>query len=259
MPKIDLKLIAAATLLLGLFAGFYIDNTILTKPRIQILTDTINNQSRTITTLETQLNTLEGEHTTLQALYDQLDAHNVPLNQYTQLQQQLEEKETEIESLQSQIDTLSNTIITKDSAINSLENDLSTLQSEYNNLQDRYDAVYNPISITYTVNNLIITLTTTTDSYPENTAISGNVNIKYTNGTPFQGTYKLSMYKVYINSGSPSGVYTLNGASIYTWNNPFVAGAGSYKLSLSELKDGSGTEVVSSSVLRSHVIYLFEG
>ena len=83
MPQIDLKTIAATALILGLFAGFYIDNTLLSKPHIETLTQTITEQTATITTLENQKNTLENEHNTLQALYDQLNANNVPLNQYT--------------------------------------------------------------------------------------------------------------------------------------------------------------------------------
>ena len=89
MP-IDTKTIAITTLILGLFAGFYIDNTLLSKPRIETLTQTITQQTATITTLENQLNTLENEHNTLQALCDQLNTNNVPLSQYTELQQQNE-------------------------------------------------------------------------------------------------------------------------------------------------------------------------
>jgi hypothetical protein len=259
MPKIDLKLIAATALILGLFAGFYADNTLQSKPRIQTLTDTVNQKTTLIADLETQLTTLQGEHTTLQALYDQLNTNNVPLNQYTQLQQHSLDQEIQIENQLTQITTLTNTLTTRENTINSLDAQLDILQSDYDRLQSRYDAVYNPLYVAFTANNLMINITTNTDTYPDNVPIAGTVTIKHLDGTPFQGTYKLSLYKVYINSGTPSGVYTINGASIYTWSSPFVLGAGSYKFSISEIKDPLGAEAVPSSLLRNQVIYLFVG
>ena len=258
MPKIDLKLIAATALILGLFAGFYADNTLLSKPRIQTLTDTVNQKTTLITDLETQLTTLQNEHTTLQALYDQLNTNNVPLNQYNQLQQHSLDQETQIENQQTQITTLTNTITTRENTINSLDAQLDILQSDYDRLQSRYDAAYNPVYVAFTANNLMINITTTTDTYPDNVPITGTVTIKHLDGTPFQGTYKLSLYKVYINSGTPSGVYNTSEAS-YTWISPFVLGAGSYKFSISEIKDPLGAEAVPSSQLRNQVIYLFVG
>jgi len=259
MPKIDLKLVAATTLILGLFAGFYIDNTLLSKPRIQTLTQTVTEQTTTITTLETQLDELGNEHDTLQALYDQLNANNVPLSQYNQLQDEktdleatITEQETQIESLLSSVDTLQ-------AIIDEKEADIQNLEAQLEDLQEEYDAIYNPLQVSFTSNGLTVTLTTTKDIYSDNTAISGTVIIRYTDGAPFHGTYKLSIYKVYVNSGTTSDSYDINGASTYTWSSPFVLGAGSYKLSLSEIKDTEGASVVPSTVLRSKVIYLFEG
>jgi hypothetical protein len=90
MPKIDTKLIIATAILLGLFVGFYIDNTILSKPRIQTLTETITQQTNNLTQLNNQLTTLQNQKNTLQALYDQLNENNVPNTIYNQLQQQSE-------------------------------------------------------------------------------------------------------------------------------------------------------------------------
>ena len=259
MPKIDLKLVAATTLILGLFAGFYIDNTLLSKPRIQTLTQTVTEQTANITTLETQLDELEDQHDTLQALYDQLNANNVPLSQYNQLQDEktdleatIAEQETQIESLLSSVETLETLIDEKDA-------DIQSLETQLDDLQDEYDSIYNPLRVSFTSNGLTVTLTTTKDIYSDNTAITGTVTISYTDGAPFHGTYKLSIYKVYVNSGTSSDPYTIDGASIYTWNSPFVLGAGSYKLSLSDIKDTEGTTMIPNTALRSQVIYLFEG
>ena len=68
MQQINLKTVAVATLLLGLFAGFYVDNTLLSKPRIDNLAQIVSEQETTITTLETQLDMLDDEHKTLQVL-----------------------------------------------------------------------------------------------------------------------------------------------------------------------------------------------
>ncbi len=250
MIKIDSKVIAATALILGLFIGFYADSTILSKPQIQILTDTVNEQTNNITTLETQLSQLQGEHTTLQTLYDQLQ---------TSAEQNSEEQINEIENLQTQINSLTNTIETRENTINDMQDQIDELIADYNDLHNSFDEIYNPIDISFTANNLMIELSTASDKYPENTAIIGTVSIKYSDGSSFLGTYKLSIYKLYINSGASSGVYNINGNSLYTWNNPFILGSGSYRLSISEIKDAMGNEAVSNSQLRNQVIYIFMG
>jgi len=259
MPQIDLKTIAAATLLLGLFTGFYIDNTLLSKPRIETLTQTITEQETTITTLETQLDTLDDEHNTLQAIYDQLNANNVPLSQYTELEQQNENQETTITEKENQISSLQNSVDTLQTIIDEKDADIQDLQDQLDTLQSNYDAVYNPLNIEFTLEDLDISLRVTTDTYPDNTEITGTVYITHTNGAPFTGSFKLSLSKVYLNVGTSSDFYEIHGAEIYNWNSPFVLGAGSYKLSLSEIKDSLGSTVLTSNQLRPYAIYLFEG
>jgi hypothetical protein len=118
---------------------------------------------------------------------------------------------------------------------------------------------YNPLTVAYTVDNLEINLTTTQDAYPDNSHITGTVSIHYTNGTYFKGSFKLSIYKVYLNSGTSSDQFTINGDTSYDWGSPFVLGNGSYKLSISEIKDENDVYAVSNTALRSHVIYIFVG
>ena len=259
MPQIDLKTVAAATLLLGLFAGFYIDNTLLSKPRIETLTQTITEQETTITTIETQLDTLDNEHNTLQALYDQLNANNVPLNQYTELEQQNQEQETTITEKENQISSLQNSLDTLEDIIDEKEADIRDLEDQLDTLQSNYDAVYNPLNIEFTLEDLDISLRVTTDIYPDNNEITGTVIITHTNGAPFTGSFKLSLSKVYVNAGTSSDFYEIHGADIYTWSNPFVLGAGSYKLTLSEIKDPLGSTVLTNNQLKPYTIYLFQG
>jgi len=260
MPKIDLKLIATTTLILGLFAGFYIDNTLLTKPRINDLTQTITDQTLTITTLETQLDELQDEQDTLQALYDQLNANNVPGNMYTQLQQQSEEQETQIENLQTQVETLSNTLTSRENTITNLENQLEILQEDYAKLDARYTALYHPPFVAFTVNGLDINITVTSTTYTDNTPITGTLTVKNSDGSSFLGSFKLTLFKLYQNTGTSSSSYTITKKVVdYTWNSPFVLGAGTYGLSLSELKNLGSIDVATYSQLRQYKVIIVMG
>lgn len=53
--------------------------------------------------------------------------------------------------------------------------------------------------------------------------------------------------------------FEVYGADIYSWSYPFVLGAGSYKLSILEIKDNLGNTVLGSFQLKPYVIYLFVG
>ncbi len=259
MPQIDLKLVAAAALILGLFSGFYIDNTLLSKPQINRLSETVAEQESTITGLDSDLATLQNEYDTIETQYQELYENNIPLTEYTELENQYTALGTQVNSLETEVNQLTDTITDHEETIENLEDDLSALQSDYNKLTDRYTDIYNPLYVSYTADNLQINLTTTTDSYPENTAITGTVKIQYTNGTSFKGTFKLTIYKVYQNSGTSSNSYTINRKTDYTWSSPFVLGTGSYKLSISEIKDQNGNTAVSNTLLRNQVIYIFVG
>ena len=259
MPQIDLKLVAAAALILGLFSGFYIDNTLLSKPKINSLTETVNQQESTISELEADLQSLQSDYDTLEEEYNELSENNVPLTEYTTLQNENNALDTQINSLETEVNQLSATIDEHTENIEALDYALNDLQDEYDKLMNKYEAAYNPLYVAYTVDNIEVNLTTAQDTYPDNTAITGAVHIRYTNGTSFKGSFKLTIYKVYTNSGTSSDIYTINREKDYTWNNPFVLGAGSYKLSISEIKDESGNLVVSNTALRSHVIYIFVG
>ena len=259
MPQIDLKLVAAAALIIGLFSGFYIDNTLLSKPKINSLTETVNQQESTIGDLESDLQSLQIDYDALDESYAEMSENKMPLGEYIILQNENAALETQINSLETEVNQLSDTILEHTETIDSLEDDLNDLQNEYDNLADRYEEAYNPLYVAYTAENLEINLTTTTDSYPENSAITGTLSISYTNGTAFEGSFKLTIYKVYVNSGTSSGQYSINGETEYAWSSPFVLGSGSYKLSISEIKDEGGNLAVTNTLLRSQVIYIFVG
>ena len=259
MPQIDLKLVAAAALILGLFSGFYIDNTLLSKPKINSLTETLNQQESTISELESDLGSLQSDYDTLEEEYTELSENNVPLTEYTELQNDNTALSTQINSLETEVNQLTDIVAEHTETIDDLEDSLDELQDDYDKLLSKYEEAYNPLYVAYTVGDIEVNLTTTQDTFPENSAITGTVYIRYTNGTSFKGSFKLTIYKVYINSGTSSEIYTINREKDYTWNSPFVLGAGSYKLSLSDIKDESGNLIVSNTALRSQVIYIFVG
>ena len=94
MQKIDSRMIAVVTLIVGLLVGYYVDSAILNKPRIDSLTQTISVQDTTINNLETQLQSLQNNYDSLQTEYDQLESET---------QEQSEDMENTISQLQNQV------------------------------------------------------------------------------------------------------------------------------------------------------------
>ena len=97
--KIDPKLVAVASIILGLFLGFYVNNTLLSKPRIEALTNQTLTQQDVIDGLGDELSDLQAEYNTLDALHTQLQDNNVPLNIYDTLQDEADAMGTQITAL----------------------------------------------------------------------------------------------------------------------------------------------------------------
>ena len=57
MQNIDSKIIVTITLILGLLVGFYVNNSLISKPRIETLTQTTTEQTTTITRGRKHINT----------------------------------------------------------------------------------------------------------------------------------------------------------------------------------------------------------
>jgi molecular chaperone GrpE (heat shock protein) len=250
MQKIDSRMIAVIALIIGLLAGYYVDNTILNKPRIESLTQTISDQNTTINNLENQLQSLQNDHDSLQTDYDQL---------YTESQQQIGEIENTVTQHQNQIDSLLGSVDTLETIINDKNMEVIELEEQLNTLQRKFDQVNNPLFAAFTLDDLNINITVTEDSYRDNSPIIGSVTITYTNGTSFTGSFKLTLMKVYPNIGTPSDFYNIQGSKIYSWENPFVLGAGSYRLNLSEIKDPLGNTVLTNVQLKPYGVNLFLG
>lgn len=259
MPQIDLKLVAAAALILGLFSGFYIDNTLLSKPKINSLTETVNQQESTIGDLESDLQSLQTDYDALDESYAEMSENNVPLSEYTELQNENTALETQINSLETEVNQLSDIINEHTETIEDLEYELDNLQSDYKILLEQYDEAYNPLYVAFSIDDLLFNITTTTDVFPDNTAILGTVTIQYDDGSLFNGTFRLSLYKVYKNMGTSSDEFSIYESTDYSWSGPFILGDGSYKLGLTDVKDSDGDLIVSTTLLKSHVIYLFVG
>lgn len=248
----DPKIMVVVALIIGLLAGYVFHSAILSKPRLDELTQTVNQQAEMINNLENQLDELQDDYDTLQTQYNQLEENSIPLSQYNQLQQQNEEQGTQIETLQGVVENL-------ETIVNALTQENQNLENELNLLKTRFYSAYNPLFVAFTLDGLDVNLTVTTDIYPQNSPISGEVTIRHTNGVPFSGDFKLTLTKVYLGAGTPSEYYQIQGTRNYTWVTPFVLGAGSYRLSLSEVRDSQGNVVLNSNQLRPYAIYVFQG
>ena len=250
LSKIDLKLVAAVTLILGLFVGFYVNNSI-SEPKIALLTNQSLVQQDQIIELETQINSLESEKNSLQTEYEEY---------VTSAEQTIEEQDLQIDNFENQIQLNLNLIEDYEKDIEGLENLFDNLWNEYSDLQDMYDVIYNPLYTEFTIDDYDIRFTVNTDVYSDNNnPIQGSVIISYTDGTEFRGTYKIYLYKIFDSAGSLSESLEIRGESAYKWNNPFTLGPGSYRLTLSDIRDNQGELVASNLELREHPIYVFMG
>jgi len=237
--KIDPKLVAVASIILGLFLGFYVNNTLLSKPRIEALTNQTLTQQEIIDGLGNELSALQSEYNTLDALFTQLQENNVPLNIYETLQGEADAMGVLISALENQVDDLNDSVDDLEYQLDELEDEYASLTSDHDSLQERFDDIYNPGYVAFTANGLNINLTVTE--------------------TQFEGSVQLRITKVYIGVGVPSDEYFIHGETDYSWSGAFVPGAGSYKLSLSEILDSQGADVVSGTTLRANYISIFMG
>ena len=250
LSKVDPKLVAAVTLILGLIVGFYVDSSLISGPKIDTLTSQTLAQQEQINEFETQLGSLENEKNTLQTQYEELE---------TSTQQTIEEQSLQIVNLENQIQSGLDLIDDQQKDVEALEVMFDEVWDDFSDLQDMYNEIYNPLYAEFTTDELAIKFTINSDVYSDNTLIQGSVEISYSDGTAFRGTYKLHLYKIFISAGSLSEDLEISGTTAYKWNNPFVLGPGSYKLSLSDIKDNQGESVVSNSELRKYPIYVSMG
>lgn len=251
LSKVDLKLVAAVTLILGLFVGFYVNNSLISEPKIALLTNQTLAQQDQIIDLETKINSLESEKNLLQTEYEEYEIS---------AQQTIEEQDLQIDNFENQIQSKLDLIKDQQKDIEDLEILFDNLWNEYSDLQDRYNEVYNPLYTEFTTDLLDIRFTVNTDVYSDNNnPIQGTVELSYTDGRVFRGTYKINLYKVFVAAGSLSDPAEIIGVTTYKWNNPFALGPGSYRLTLSDIRDNQGELVVSNLELREHPIYIFMG
>jgi chaperonin cofactor prefoldin len=250
LQKVDSKVLVAVALIIGLIIGFVGDNTLISRPRIQSLTDQTTAQQEQITMLEAEVDSIQNNYDSLQTQYEELGAS---------AQKTSEEQVAEIEQLESQIEAQYEVLIELGEDKETLEVLVEGLQESYSSLEAKYNELYNPLITEFTANGLEIEISITNDIYTDNTPIYGTVKITESDGSPFKGTFKLSLNKMYTNSGTPSDVYSIDEEIDFSWSGAFVIGAGSYKLNIIELKDDLGNIVVPNVQLRAYPLFLFMG
>jgi len=264
--KIDPKLVAVASIILGLFLGFYVNNTLLSRPRIEMLTNQTIQQQIVIDKLENQADRFHTEFDALEALNAQLEENSVPRITHEALQGEADALGDEVTALEAQVEDLNDSVDDLEGQLDALEDQLDDLGDDYASLsldhdmlQDRFDEVYNPGYVAFTANGLDFNLTVTKTGFEGNVPIEGTVTIKHSDGSLFEGSFKLRVSKVYLNLGASSDMYYIHGEAGYEWSGAFVSGAGSYMLSLSEVLDSQGGEAVPRTELRANYISIFMG
>ena len=163
------------------------------------------------------------------------------------------------ETLQDEADAMGTLITALENQVDDLEDEYTSLTLDNDRLQERFDEIYNPGYVAFTADGLDINLTVTKTHFEGNTPIQGTVTIKHSDGSLFEGSFKLRITKIYISVGVPSDEYYIHGETDYSWSGAFVPGAGSYKLSLSEVLDSQGEDDVPGTTLRANYISIFMG
>ncbi len=257
--KVDLKLVAATCIFLGVFIGFYVDSSIISKPRIETLTGQVEMLQVTVDETAASLSSLQSEHETLEALYNEQLENNVPVSQYEALQEEATGMEEEIASLDGQVEVLTSTVDDLENDLEDIQEDYDDLTADHDRLQERFDEVYNPGFVAFSYEGLDINVTVTKNYFEGNTPIEGTVAIRHSNGNHFEGEVKLRITSLVTKVGSPSDFYEIFGETEYSWSGAFVMGPGSYKLSLSEVLDDQGETAIPSTVLLGNYINIFMG
>lgn len=257
--KVDLKLVAVTCIFLGLFMGFYVDRTLISKPKIEALTSQVDTQLVSIEGLEQDLSTIQVEYDVLDDLYTEQSENIVPLSIHEALQEEADSIEEDLTLLEAQVVSLNLSVDIVEDQLEELQEDYDVLSSDHDRLQNRFDEIYNPDYVAFSYEGLEINLTVTKLQFEGNIPLEGTATVRHSNGNSFEGTYKLRITSIVTKAGSASDYFEVHGESDYSWSSAFIGGPGSYKLVISELLDSQGIEVVSGTELRSHFINIFMG
>jgi len=238
-------------LIVGLGSGFYANYT-LTNPKINGLTSDLEQKTSQVASLQTQLGALQANYTeALSELtqvtqsYNDLAGNSVAKSEYEELEESYQDMSSELEGLQ-----LTNQILVSEN------HDLSI---EYVKLMEKYNELRVYSWTYFEVNNLRVNLTVTSNTYPSNTPITGTVNIRYLNGSPFTGRITLLVWSDYYRNGKTSPTITVSGSTQYTIDAPFISGPGTYYLLVSNIKDLSGTDIATYNDLLNFRVTLQMG
>ena len=252
--------IAAVTLIVGLMLGYQV-NDVLMSGKIDDLQETIDGQSATISALEQQVAVLQQNYTKVQddleqvtEVYETLQNHAVLRSIYDELLEDYEDATQELDDANDMVSEL-------EDEVSDLEDEVSEIEEEYDELQESYFKLwteYNKIKVLswtyFVINGLEVNLTTTKLEYETNSNIEGTITIHYLGGEPFNGTFVLRVWSDILSVGSSSSEKQIYGEADYTFNNPFIFGAGSYSLRLSTIKDAEGNVIASSTQLKDYSI-----
>jgi hypothetical protein len=248
--NIDIKVVVVASIIVGLFSGYYVSSNFINKPMIQELNTQIESQLSLIEDLQSDVSQIESDYESLQSRYEEFEETS---------SSEKASLEDEISLLEDQLLSLSESFDILTEEYEDLEENYLTTTSELVNLKTKYYKIFNPSYVAFSVNGYSINFTITETNYLDNVPIDGRVSIRHSNGEPFEGTFHLKMTKITVGVGAPSENYELLGETEYHWESPFVLGAGSYKLSIAQVLDSEGNEAISGVTLSPFFINIFMG
>ena len=251
--KIDYRILVVAAVVVGLISGYFVNDSLVSTPKIENLKKTVNTQQDQINNLNVNKTSLESELSTLQNSYNELESSITTLNQ------KIEDQASEINAMNDQINALKTSIYLKDTNLEALNVYVNELSYNYSVLEAKYLELYNPTVVEFDIDSIHYKLTVSEGRFTDTLPIEGTVEISYSNGEPFDGTFKLEVTRLYIGSRFVSQEYTINGYTSYKWTGAFISGFGSYRLNLNEVLDNNGDSVAPSSELKNYGIYLFVG
>lgn len=252
--KFDWKLIGALFLIVGIVLGYSL-NDALKAPKITRLTDELNQTDTALDALQIEFNTLQTEAEELRQnqteLNEQLD-ESVPKYLLDSLNENLQELNEEVDQLEEES--------------YGLELDLLDLEGDYEYLDDQYTkllAKYIEIRVltwtAFELNGLNVNLTSIKNEYGSQEVVKGDITIKYSNGDPFEGTFKLKIQSTAQSAGRTSPSFTVDGDVNYQFENPFTYGNGQYKLTVFEIADEEGTVIADTYDMQGNIILLIVG
>ncbi|MCW4049043.1 MAG: hypothetical protein NWE89_04825 [Candidatus Bathyarchaeota archaeon] len=259
MDKIfSLKNMAVVSLIIGLIVGYQVNNMLIS-PRLDAVETELQEKNAEATSLQALLESQEEQLTSFQenltevsGRYEDLVENSVSREEYDDLSEAYDELTVELEEAETRVELV-------EELASDLMTEVQALSGDYQELLQKYNEIRVLSWTSYVVNGLRVNLTVTTNNYNTNLPVHGSISIRYLDGTPFIGTFKLSLLNQFRTSGKSSEFFPVNGEGDFVFDYPFISGTGTYFLRVSSIVDGMGEEAAGIGEVGSYEIQLTMG